>query len=84
MSSESFAKNEMMPTKNLNITDVTKNCVNSKPLNNSQSSLKVLFYLQFLKNTKFVRIVLNHFGQLIYPILSAKNATFAMEWRFVI
>ena len=29
----------MLSTKNLNITNVTKNSVNSKPLNNSKSSL---------------------------------------------
>ena len=39
MSSKSFAKDEMISTKNLSITDVTKNSVNSKPLNNSKSSL---------------------------------------------
>ena len=44
---------------------------------------KVLCYLQFSKNTKFVRIVLNHFYQLINPILSAKNENSVMEWRFV-
>ena len=44
---------------------------------------KVLCYLQFSKNTKFVRIVLNHFYQLINPILSAKNENSVIEWRFV-
>ena len=39
VSSKSFAKDEMISTKNLSITDVTKNSVNSKPLNNSKSSL---------------------------------------------
>ena len=39
MSSKSFAKDEIISTKNLSITDVTKNSVNSKPLNNSKSSL---------------------------------------------
>ena len=29
----------MISTKNLNVTDVTKNSVNSKPFNNSKSSL---------------------------------------------
>ena len=32
VSSKSFAKDEMISTKNLNITDVTKNSANSKPL----------------------------------------------------
>ena len=35
-----------------------------------QRLVKVLCYLQFLKNTEFVRIVLNH---LINQILSAKK-----------
>ena len=39
VSSKSFAKDEMISTKNLSITDVTKNSVNSKPLNNSKSLL---------------------------------------------
>ena len=39
VSSKSFAKDEIMSTKNWSITDVTKNSVNSKPLNNSKSSL---------------------------------------------
>ena len=39
VSSKSFAKDEMISTKNLSITDVTKNSDNSKPLNNSKSSL---------------------------------------------
>ena len=39
VSSKSFAKDEMISTKNLSITDVTKNSVNSKPSNNSKSSL---------------------------------------------
>ena len=37
--SKGFAKDEMISTKNLSITDVTKNSVNIKPLNNSKSSL---------------------------------------------
>ena len=37
--SKSFAKNEIISTKTLSITDVTKHSVNSKPLNNSKSSL---------------------------------------------
>ena len=40
VSSKSFAKDEIISTKNLSITDVTKNSVNSKPFNNSKSSLK--------------------------------------------
>ena len=39
MSFESFAKDEMISTKNLSIADVTKNYLNSKPFNNSKSSL---------------------------------------------
>ena len=39
VSYKSFAKDEMISTKNLSITDVTKNSVNSKPSNNSKSSL---------------------------------------------
>ena len=39
VSSKSFAKDEMISTKNLSITDVTKNAVNCKSLNNSNSSL---------------------------------------------
>ena len=39
VSSKSFAKDEMISTKNLSITDVTKNSDNRKPLNNSKSSL---------------------------------------------
>ena len=39
VSSKSFAKDEMISTKNLSVTDVPKNSVNSKPLNNSKSSL---------------------------------------------
>ena len=39
MSSKSFAKDEIISTKNLSITDVTKNSAYSKPLNNSKSSL---------------------------------------------
>ena len=35
--------------------------------------LKVLCYLQFLKNTEYVRIVLIHFEQLINPIISART-----------
>ena len=34
---------------------------------------KALCYLQFMKNTKYVRIVLNHFYKLINPISSAKT-----------
>ena len=37
VSSKSFAKDEKISTKNLSITDVTKNSVDSKPLNNSKS-----------------------------------------------
>ena len=36
-------------------------------------ALKVLCYLQIFKNTKYVRIVLNHFWWLIKPISSAKK-----------
>ena len=36
---KSFAKDEMISINNLSITDVTKNSVNSKPLNNCKSSL---------------------------------------------
>ena len=39
VSSKSFAKDEMISTKNLNITVVIKNSVDSKPFNNSKSSL---------------------------------------------
>ena len=39
MSSKIFTKDEMISTKTLSITDVTKNSVNSKPLNNSKSLL---------------------------------------------
>ena len=39
MSSKCFAKDEIISTKNLSITDVTKNSAYSKPLNNSKSSL---------------------------------------------
>ena len=39
MSSKIFTKDEMISTKTLSITDVTKNSVNSKPLNNSKSPL---------------------------------------------
>ena len=35
------------------------------------NSLKVLCYLQFLKNTKYVRILQNHFKRIINAILSA-------------
>ena len=45
--------------------------------------IKVLCYLQFFKNTKFVRIV--HKSPLIVnPILSAKNEDFGIERRFLI
>ena len=37
--SKSFTKDEIISTKNLSITDVTKNSVTSKPLNNSKSLL---------------------------------------------
>ena len=36
---KSFTKDEIISTKNLSITDVTKNSVTSKPLNNSKSLL---------------------------------------------
>ena len=36
---KSFAKDEMISTKNLSLRDITKNSVNSKPFNNSKSSL---------------------------------------------
>ena len=39
ISSKSFTKDEIISTKNLSITDVTKNSVTSKPLNNSKSLL---------------------------------------------
>ena len=39
VSSKSFAKDEIISTKNLSVTDVTKNSVTSKPLNNSKSLL---------------------------------------------
>ena len=39
VSSKSFAKDEMISPKNLSITDVTKNSLNSEPFNNSKSSL---------------------------------------------
>ena len=39
MSSKCFGKDEMISTKNLNITDVTINLVNSKPFSNFKSSL---------------------------------------------
>ena len=39
VSSKIFTKDEMISTKTLSITDVTKNSVNSKPLNNSKSPL---------------------------------------------
>ena len=38
MSSKSFTKDEMISTENLSIADVTKNSVNSIPLNNFKSS----------------------------------------------
>ena len=37
MSSKSFTKDELISAKNLSITDVTKNSVTSKPLNNPKS-----------------------------------------------
>ena len=39
LSSKSFAKDEMISTKNLSITDVTKISVNSEPFSNPKSSL---------------------------------------------
>ena len=39
MSSESFVKDELISTKNLSKTDVSKNSVNSEPFSNSKSSL---------------------------------------------
>ena len=39
VSSKSFTKDEIISTKNLSITDVNKNSVTSKPLNNSKSLL---------------------------------------------
>ena len=39
VSSKSFTKDEIISTKNLSITDVTKKSVTSKPLNNSKSLL---------------------------------------------
>ena len=39
MYSKTFAKDEMISTEILSITDVTKNSVNSEPFNNSKSSL---------------------------------------------
>ena len=39
MSSKGFVKDEMISTKNLNITDVTINLVNSKLFSNFKSSL---------------------------------------------
>ena len=39
MSSKGFAKDEMISTKSLSVTDVTKHSINSKPLNNSKSLL---------------------------------------------
>ena len=38
VSSKRFMKDEMISTKNLGITDVTKNSVNSRPLNKSTES----------------------------------------------
>ena len=38
-SSESLAKDELISTKNLSKTDVSKNSVNSEPFSNSKSSL---------------------------------------------
>ena len=39
MSSEIFVKDELISTKNLSKTDVSKNSVNSEPFSNSKSSL---------------------------------------------
>ena len=39
VSSKGFAKDEMISTKSLSVTDVTKHSINSKPLNNSKSLL---------------------------------------------
>ena len=39
VSSKSFAKDQMISTKNLSITDVTKYSFNSEPFSNSKSSL---------------------------------------------
>ena len=39
VSSKSFAKDEIISTENWNITDVSKNYVNSGPFGNSKSSL---------------------------------------------
>ena len=39
MSSKSFANDETISTKNWTISDVTKNSVNNKPLNNAKYSL---------------------------------------------
>ena len=38
VSSKHFAKDETISTKNLSITDVTRNSANTKPFNNSKSS----------------------------------------------
>ena len=39
VSCKSFAKDETISTKNLSITDATKNSVNTEPFSNSKSSL---------------------------------------------
>ena len=46
---------------NLYDLDVDNILVSKKESYGTKNLLKVLCYLQFLKNTKFVRIVLNHF-----------------------
>ena len=46
VSSKSFPKDEIVSTKNLSITNVTKNSVNSEPFSNSKSSLNTACRVQ--------------------------------------
>ena len=74
MSSKHFAKDKIISTKNLSITDVTTNSVNSEPFSDFNSSLNVQQNLG--SNLQTVRIE-NHsriiFGQININSISTQS-----------
>ena len=69
VSSESLAKNELISTKKLSKTDVSKNCVNSKPFSDSKSSLND----KYNPGTNLCRVSIENPSRIIFGQISIKS-----------
>ena len=69
LSSKSFAKDEMISTKNLSMTNVTKNSVNSEPFSNSKSSLNDQYNL----GSNLHRVRIENLSRIIFGQLNINS-----------